>query len=59
MKKKMIYKPPSVVIQRVAMEESIAQVAISARVTLKDWVDEGTVVGSEPAIEGGDVSLFD
>ena len=57
-KKGMVYKPPLVVIHRVAMEESIVQVAISAKVTVEDWKDEGTVVGADPATEGGDIYLY-
>ena len=61
LKKGMNYEPPLVLIYRVAVEESIAQtmVAVSAKVTVEDWIDEGTVVGADPATQGGDIFLFD
>ena len=58
MKKEMVYKPPVVVIHRVAMEKNIAQVAISAHITVDDWEDEGTVIGTEPDTQGGDIYLY-
>ena len=60
MKEAMIYKPPSVIIHRVIIEDGIAQttVTVSAKVTVEDWVDENTVVGADPVTEGGDIYLY-
>ena len=54
------YIPPMVLIHRVVMDEGVAQttVTMSAKVAVEDWVDEGTVVGADPAIEGGDIFLY-
>ena len=61
MKKGMIYQSPMVEIYQVTMEKGIAQtmVAVSAKVTVNDWVDEDTVVGADPVTQGGDIFLFD
>ena len=56
--KKKIYEIPVVNIIRVEMEESIAQVPISASVYLEpDWEDGGTL-GIDTGTEGGDIFLY-
>jgi len=57
--KKKTYVPPTVKVSKVVLEEGIAQmVAVSAKITEVNWIDDGETVGSNPAIEGGDILLF-
>ena len=55
----LVYEPPMMKIHRVVIERGIAQVAVSARITVEDWIDEGTVIGADPIIDGGDIFLYD
>ena len=54
------YEPPVLRIHRIAIEAGIAQttVAVSGKVVVEDWIDEGTIIGADPIIEGGDIFLF-
>jgi len=55
---KQVYELPVVNITQVNMEESIAQVPISASVYLEpDWEDGGTL-GIDTGTEGGDIYLY-
>ena len=56
--KREIYKPPTVKIIRVVMEQNIAQVNISVKLALEPWEEELVPVGEDPDTEGGDFYVF-
>ena len=57
-KVKKVYQAPVLDVTVVTMEQSIAQVPISAQVSLESWEEDPIPAGEVPAADGGDFYVF-